>query len=72
MAPRLLTTTSSLLASISLVAAAIIPGLGDRVIDCDVAVLGGGASGAHAAVRLRDDFGKSVVLVEKEDILVRR
>lgn len=60
---------TSLLASGPLVAA-ITPGPGDKVIECDVAVLGGGASGAHAAVRLRDDFGKRVVVVEKEDILV--
>lgn len=36
----------------------------------DVAVIGGGASGAYAAVRLRDDYGKSIALVEKEDQLV--
>lgn len=35
----------------------------------DVVVIGGGASGAHAAVWLRD-AGKSVVLVEKADQLV--
>jgi flavin-dependent dehydrogenase len=33
-------------------------------------VVGGGASGAYAAVRLRDDFGKSVALIEKQSILV--
>lgn len=36
----------------------------------DVIVVGGGASGAHAAVRLRDDYGLSVALIEKQDILV--
>jgi glycerol-3-phosphate dehydrogenase len=36
----------------------------------DVIVIGGGASGAHAAVRLRDDYGLSVALIEKQDILV--
>jgi ribulose 1,5-bisphosphate synthetase/thiazole synthase len=41
-----------------------------RVITKDVAIIGGGASGAHAAVRLREDFGKSVVVVEKADRLV--
>jgi heterodisulfide reductase subunit A-like polyferredoxin len=40
------------------------------VIQKDVAVLGGGASGAYSAVRLREDLGLSVVLIEKEDILV--
>jgi flavin-dependent dehydrogenase len=34
-----------------------------------VVIVGGGASGAHAAVKLRD-MGKTVVLVEKGDRLV--
>jgi hypothetical protein len=37
----------------------------------DVVVIGGGASGAYAAVRLRDDFDKSIALIEKQNILVR-
>jgi hypothetical protein len=37
----------------------------------DVVVIGGGASGAYAAVRLRDDFNKSIALIEKQNILVR-
>lgn len=41
-----------------------------RVIYRDVAILGGGASGAHAAVRLRQDFNKTVVVVEKNSKLV--
>lgn len=36
----------------------------------DVAIIGGGASGAYAAVRLRDDFNKSISLVEIQDRLV--
>lgn len=36
----------------------------------DVVIVGGGAAGSHAAVRLREDEGKSVVLIEKESILV--
>ncbi|KAJ5933643.1 hypothetical protein N7454_005972 [Penicillium verhagenii] len=40
-----------------------------NVIERDVVVIGGGASGAYAAVRLRDDFGKSIALIEKRDIL---
>lgn len=36
----------------------------------DVVIVGGGASGSYAAVRLRDDFGKSIALIEKEEILV--
>lgn len=40
----------------------------DNVIDRDVAIIGGGSSGTYAAVRLRDQ-GKSVVLIEKNDVL---
>jgi ribulose 1,5-bisphosphate synthetase/thiazole synthase len=42
-----------------------------RIIYSDVVILGGGASGAHAAVRLRQDFNKTVVVVEKNNKLVR-
>ena len=42
-----------------------------KTITRDVAIIGGGASGAHAAVRLREDFGKSVIVVEKKNRLVR-
>lgn len=41
------------------------------VITRDVVIIGGGASGAHAAVRL-SDLGKTVVVVEKQGQLVRR
>ncbi|KKY16196.1 putative amine flavin-containing superfamily [Diplodia seriata] len=40
----------------------------EDVIERDVVILGGGAAGAYAAVRLRD-AGKSVVVIEKEDHL---
>jgi heterodisulfide reductase subunit A-like polyferredoxin len=40
-----------------------------QTITRDVAVIGGGASGAHAAVWLRDN-GQSVVVVEKASQLV--
>lgn len=40
-------------------------------IDADVVVVGGGTSGAYAAVRLSQDFGKKVLVVEKESVLVR-
>lgn len=36
----------------------------------DVAILGGGASGTYAAVRLREDYGKSVLVIEQEPVLV--
>ncbi|KAK5651913.1 hypothetical protein OQA88_11572 [Cercophora sp. LCS_1] len=32
----------------------------------DVAIIGGGASGSYSAVRLREDYGVSVVLIEKD------
>ncbi|KAK0614523.1 hypothetical protein B0T14DRAFT_486819 [Immersiella caudata] len=32
----------------------------------DVAIVGGGAAGSYAAVRLREDFGVSVVVIEKD------
>ncbi|KAK8005629.1 hypothetical protein PG990_011666 [Apiospora arundinis] len=38
------------------------------VLKADVAIIGGGAGGAHAALRLKD-MGKSIVLIEQEDIL---
>ncbi|ETS82078.1 hypothetical protein PFICI_07080 [Pestalotiopsis fici W106-1] len=39
------------------------------IIEKDVVIIGGGASGAHAAVRLREDYGKSIVIVEKQEDL---
>ena len=40
------------------------------VREVDVAIVGGGATGAYAAVRLREDYGKSVLVIEKENKLV--
>ena len=51
-------------------AATIPESAADFIIKKDVVILGGGASGAHAAVRLREDYGKSVVIVEKQSNLV--
>lgn len=42
------------------------------IINRDVVIVGGGASGAYAAVRLRDDYGKSIALVEIREGLVRK
>lgn len=36
----------------------------------DVVIIGGGASGSYAGIRLKEDFGKSIALIEMEDILV--
>ncbi|KAF4152968.1 hypothetical protein CNMCM6936_001105 [Aspergillus lentulus] len=55
----------SLAAAASLATASLLP----NILFKDVVVVGGGASGAYAAVRLRDDFGKSVALIEKQSIL---
>ena len=41
-----------------------------ETIERDVVIVGGGAAGSHAAVRLREDEGKSVVIIEKENNLV--
>lgn len=61
----------SLLATVSVAsAAAAVAGSPGCPIEKDVIVVGGGASGAHAAYRLREDYGKSVILIEKEAILV--
>lgn len=46
-------------------------GLPDVLVK-DVVIIGGGASGAYAGVRLRNDFGKSVAIVEMQDRLVRK
>lgn len=40
-----------------------------KTIDTDVAVIGGGAAGTYAAVRLREDLKTSVVVVETRDHL---
>lgn len=40
------------------------------IISRDVAILGGGSTGTYSAVRLSQDFGKSVVVVEKNGIFV--
>lgn len=41
------------------------------IITKDVAIIGGGASGTYAAVRLREDLKKSIVVIERENRLVR-
>lgn len=40
------------------------------IVNTDVAILGGGASGTYAAVRLREDYGTKVLLIEMEPVLV--
>lgn len=42
----------------------------NQVVNKDVLVIGGGASGARAVLRLRDDFDLSVALIGKQAILV--
>jgi hypothetical protein len=41
----------------------------EDIITCDVCVIGGGATGTYAAVRLREDFKKSVLVVERDNQL---
>ncbi|KAK3898435.1 beta-cyclopiazonate dehydrogenase [Staphylotrichum tortipilum] len=62
MAPAL-RLAGSLLAAASAVTAT--GGWLPEIISRDVAIIGGGASGSYAAIRLKEDFGKSVVVVEK-------
>lgn len=40
--------------------------------EVDVLIVGGGATGAYAAVRLREDYKKSVLVVEKSNRLVSK
>ena len=40
-----------------------------KTIHKDVVIVGGGASGAYSAVRLREDYNVSVIVVEKEGML---
>ncbi|RBQ70385.1 hypothetical protein FVER14953_20802 [Fusarium verticillioides] len=41
-----------------------------ETIEVDVCIVGGGATGAYAAVRLREDYKKKVVVIEKANRLV--
>lgn len=65
-----LKSLAGLLATTSVVAGATTTNGFKNFLERDVIIVGGGASGAHAAVRLREDFGKSIALIEKEAILV--
>ena len=40
-----------------------------EVIERDVLIIGGGATGTYAAIRLREDYKKSVLVIEKNDKL---
>ncbi|KAJ5788253.1 hypothetical protein N7457_003243 [Penicillium paradoxum] len=65
MVPSLASMALGLCSVLPLVSATTLP----DIIYRDVVVIGGGASGAYAAVRMRDDFGKSIALIEKEENL---
>lgn len=41
----------------------------EDIIEKDIAIIGGGASGTYAAVRLREDLKQTIVVIEKEDHL---
>jgi hypothetical protein len=41
----------------------------DRIITKQVAIIGGGASGTYASVRLRSDYNASIILIEQRDHL---
>jgi Pyruvate/2-oxoglutarate dehydrogenase complex, dihydrolipoamide dehydrogenase (E3) component, and related enzymes len=66
----MLAKAASLLTAASVVAMSSAASPITQKISRDVVVVGGGAAGAYAAVRLREDYGKSIALVEKEARLV--
>lgn len=39
-------------------------------VEKDVVIVGGGAAGSQAAVRLREDYNKTIMLIEQQSILV--
>ena len=43
----------------------------EEIIRKYVAIIGGGASGTYAAVRLREDYNTSIIVIEEMDRLVR-
>ncbi|KAJ6076985.1 hypothetical protein N7499_008966 [Penicillium canescens] len=61
----MLAKVASLLTAASVVAMSSVSPV-THTISKDVVVVGGGAAGAYAAVRLREDYGKSIALVERE------
>jgi NADPH-dependent 2,4-dienoyl-CoA reductase/sulfur reductase-like enzyme len=68
-----MTFSSALLASVAIAGATQAGGCGNvSVIEKDVVIVGGGASGTYAAVRLREDYNKSIAVIETQDILVSR
>ena len=73
MAPATVTLKflGGLLATATLGASTILPqSIASRVLFKDVAIIGGGASGSHAAIRLKEDYGKSIVVIEAQSRLV--
>ncbi|KAK3388026.1 hypothetical protein B0H63DRAFT_413350 [Podospora didyma] len=61
---------SGLLATATLGASTVLPqSIASRVLFKDVAIIGGGASGSHAALRLKEDYGKSVVVIDAQSRL---
>lgn len=67
MAPALRLASGLLAAASAVSATSWLP----EIITRDVAIIGGGASGSYAAIRLKEDFGKSVIVVEKAGRMVR-
>ncbi|KAK5661066.1 hypothetical protein OQA88_10956 [Cercophora sp. LCS_1] len=61
---------AGLVAVASVATSAALPNsIASRLLVKNVAIVGGGASGSHAALRLKEDFGQSVVVIEKADHL---
>ncbi|KAK2614868.1 hypothetical protein N8I77_001661 [Diaporthe amygdali] len=68
MATKMRSSASTVFTTLLLAAAEAFSDTTDAAIVRDVVIVGGGASGAHAAVQLRD-MGKTIALVEKRDRL---
>ncbi|KAK3315960.1 amine oxidase [Apodospora peruviana] len=58
-----------LVVAASLGSASLSQSIASRILVKNVAIVGGGASGAHAALRLKEDYGKSIVVIEAADHL---
>ncbi|KAL4767043.1 hypothetical protein BDW60DRAFT_200935 [Aspergillus nidulans var. acristatus] len=66
----MLANKANLLAVASVVTSSLITATPiSDTISKDVVIVGGGAGGAYAAVRLREDYGKSIALIEKRGYL---
>ncbi|WQF82896.1 Putative FAD/NAD(P)-binding domain superfamily [Colletotrichum destructivum] len=58
---------AAFLGALPFVVSVVIPdSAATKIVHKDVVILGGGASGSHAAIRLREDYNKTIIVVEKQ------